>query len=892
MCVGTDQRRSSRHRTRGTAHPASPASEVGDPLEAILSTSSDGIAITRVEDGRVIEVNDALLRLGGWSRGEVIGRTIADLGVWARPAEFRSFTRLMKSGGAVSGREFTLRTRSGATRVARVSVRGVSFRDQVCLLAVIQDATEQRRAEDLLRASEERLRTLAASAPVGIFETDAAGNCRYVNERWCELAGMDPAAAMGSGWVAAIHPADRERVADRWYVAAQEGREFHLEYRFQRPDGLVTWLTGSATRVLDAAGKISGYIGTVTDITPAIEAQHHLAAEERFLDAVLEVAGSLVIVLDAKGSIVRFNRACERISGYAFAEVTGRPVWDVLVPAAERDEVRTIFLELRAGVFPGSHENHWVSRDGVQRLLAWSNTCLTDESGTVTHVIGTGIDITDQRRAADALRGIETVGRLLAKEGPTPAALDAVLRSLSEQMGYPHLAVYLHDASGLQLGGQLGYATLPEHLETGFGVVGRALRTGEPAFVPDVRADPDYHTGDPDVTSEIAVPLHADGRTLGVLNIESTEVSPLTESDLRLAQAVADRLSSALLLGREQQALADRARLFAALNEFARAANSILQSERLWPALIEAIGEVVPADIVALTTLDRATGRYLIRSVRGLSDSAVGAEVRPGEGAAGRAIASRTPVVLADLSRGEYAASIRELISADFLSTVAVPLIREGAVLGAITVARARSSRDFTELECEVLTLLGAQAALALANAHLLEEVSELAVRDALTGLYNRRHFDASLDLILARWRREREGRHLLAAIMFDLDHFGRFNKEHGHQAGDAVLRAFGGILKERFRSSDLVARFGGEEFVVIMEDCSAADAVTAAEEIRRGLEARVIAGPDGEQLRATVSAGCAALDPAEPTKEALLRAADVGLFMAKRGGRNRVVAT
>ena len=89
----------------------------------------------------------------------------------------------------------------------------------------------------------------------------------------------------------------------------------------------------------------------------------------------------------------------------------------------------------------------------------------------------------------------------------------------------------------------------------------------------------------------------------------------------------------------------------------------------------------------------------------------------------------------------------------------------------------------FSDLEREVLTLLGTQAALALANANLLAEVRALAIRDALTGLYNRRHFDAALEHILARWVRERDQRRPIAAIMFDLDHFGQFNNDHGHQA-------------------------------------------------------------------------------------------------------------
>jgi diguanylate cyclase (GGDEF)-like protein len=166
-------------------------------------------------------------------------------------------------------------------------------------------------------------------------------------------------------------------------------------------------------------------------------------------------------------------------------------------------------------------------------------------------------------------------------------------------------------------------------------------------------------------------------------------------------------------------------------------------------------------------------------------------------------------------------------------------------------------------------------AALALANAYLVEEVSALAIHDGLTGLYNRRHFDAALDLAIARFER-RGPTGSLAAIMFDLDHFGDFNKHHGHLASDALLRLFGGILRERLRSADIVARYGGEEFVAILDDCGLPEAARLADEVRRE--------------RATVSAGCAAIDPDDPTREALIGRADAALFMAKRAGRNRVV--
>ena len=269
----------------------------------------------------------------------------------------------------------------------------------------------------------------------------------------------------------------------------------------------------------------------------------------------------------------------------------------------------------------------------------------------------------------------------------------------------------------------------------------------------------------------------------------------------------------------------------------------------------------------------------------------IGKEITFSEGITGRAMSSRT-IVLDRLDRAAYAPGVRDLVTADSMAMAAVPLIRDGALLGAIVLGRiAESGPGFTPLECEAMSLLAAQTALALANAQFVEEVSELAVRDSLTGLYNRRHFDAALEHILRRYVRAKGARPPVAAIMFDLDHFGRFNKDYGHQAGDEVLRRFAGILLERFRSSDLVARYGGEEFVAILEGSTVDEAVVVAEDIRRTLAAARIPGFDKTELRATVSAGAAALDDADPTREALIRAADVGLFMAKRAGRNQIVA-
>jgi diguanylate cyclase (GGDEF)-like protein/PAS domain S-box-containing protein len=733
--------------------------------------------------------------------------------------------------------------------------------------------------------------TILDAVPAGIFEADADGQGRFVNRWFLEYTGLSAEEAAGTGWVEAIHPADRERVVAEWVAAVAAKREIAIEFRFLRPDGTTLWAAGQAGPVRAADGHVTGYIGTVTDVTAVVEERLEQREERRFTDAVLEIAGALFCVFDGDGRILRFNQACELVTGYSMDEVRGRPFYEFLVPEAEIPMVREDLARLRPGQLPVQNENHWITRDGRLRLIAWSDVCFFDDEGRATHLISTGIDITEERRGDEAMRGIEAVGTLLAKAGLTAESMAAVLGTLSDRMGYPYLSLFIQRGPRFELGAEIGYDGYADALDPTIGIIGRVLRSARSAFSQRDDADTDWQASNPDVASQIAVPLSVDGETVGVLSIESTPEMPLTTADLRLIETVAERLSVALVLEREQDALKERARLFAALNGFAQAAGAMVDEDLLAAALLDGIAGVVPNDASWLTLLDRDSSRHVIRAVRGddVDPLAIGRDAQSYGGPAARAI--RREMLIAERHVADSSKRAKSIPwEAKSGSMVAVPLIHDRVVLGTFVVGRVGPDAGFTELEREVLTLLGSQAALAAANARLLAEVHALAIRDPLSGLFNRRHFDATVEHILARWRRERGDAKPIAAIMFDLDHFGLLNNTYGHQTGDAVLREFSGILLTRFRSADLVARYGGEEFVVILEGSTLEDAARVAEEIRADLETRLVLGPDDQEVRVTVSAGCAQIDPSNPTREALIEKADNALFAAKRAGRNRVI--
>jgi len=124
-----------------------------------------------------------------------------------------------------------------------------------------------------------------------------------------------------------------------------------------------------------------------------------LRKERDFTSAVLSTAGALVNVLDREGRIVGFNRACEQLTGYSFEEVKGRRLMDLFLIPEEVESVKAVFAELESGRFPQENENYWVAKDGSRRLVMWSNTVLLGRDGSVEHVIATGIDITERKRA-------------------------------------------------------------------------------------------------------------------------------------------------------------------------------------------------------------------------------------------------------------------------------------------------------------------------------------------------------------------------------------------------------------------------------------------------------------------------------------------------------------
>ncbi len=499
---------------------------------------------------------------------------------------------------------------------------------------------------------------------------------------------------------------------------------------------------------------------------------------------------------------------------------------------------------------------------------------------------------TRDRRRAQQFGALEQLGSLLASEGPTREALDSVMGLLEGTFGYHYPSVYFLDGPTLRLGASHNYTTPILEVPADQGVIGRALRLREPILLRDAPNDPDFWSADPAIIDEIAIPLGANGEMFGILNVESDAARRLDEDDFATMLIIGDRIAAALALGRERQKLTERAALLDRLSTFEASLNSTLDPELIHQQVVKGASLVVPADMLVLVLRGGEPDEYRTIALEGGDDRVLGARIQPGEGITGRALASRALVVDDHLERANFPRSASKARIADVLAAMSAPLIHDAEVVGAMSWLREDTTRTFTPQEQEIATLLANRVALAIVNATLHQKAQEAAITDVLSGLHNRRHFDTAVahaDALRARLavadRRER------SAILFDLDHFGAINKRHGHQIGDQILRSFADVLGSRVRASDLVARYGGEEFVVILDGANRDEAVRLADEIRIAFRQASIDASDSGLPITTVSAGCASLDKTETSGSVLLERADVGLAMAKSGGRDQVVA-
>lgn len=224
----------------------------------------------------------------------------------------------------------------------------------------------------------------------------------------------------------------------------------------------------------------------------------------------------------------------------------------------------------------------------------------------------------------------------------------------------------------------------------------------------------------------------------------------------------------------------------------------------------------------------------------------------------------------------------------DLGSVALLPLVRQQQLIGCLNLGSRNPSRFQSGIGTQFLQHMAAVVAACIENARLHEEIKLVGLRDPLTGVNNRRFFDQRIEEEVSRAKRQQTP---LSCLFVDLDHFKRVNDQHGHQAGDQILKQVAGLLNDSLRSTDVLARYGGEEFVILLTDTDADAAAEIARRMREHIAALVFTVSHGRKVQITLSIGLATLtqNSALQTSKQLIQTADQAVYAAKVSGRNCV---
>ncbi len=480
---------------------------------------------------------------------------------------------------------------------------------------------------------------------------------------------------------------------------------------------------------------------------------------------------------------------------------------------------------------------------------------------------------------------LQDLSQILQSTQPMEVRLKRLVDNLTEAFGARFGHILLREDRGEKLRflavSGLELEDMPEFdLGPGSGIVGKVYESGEAMVISDVSGFDGYLIGHPDVRSEMAVPIRAEGEVIGVLNLESFRLNWFSDDDLRLAGIVAAHTGVALQHALAYESALNRMRELELLNRVMQVIERIDDFSELLQAIVTEIMTSLEVTVVGIILLeDNKVDMRLHATAGGSGKLPPDMKLQAGKGITGAAVLSGQIEYVPDVTRDDRYIPIDPRIR----SELAVPLSDHGVMIGVLNL-ESELPDAFSEEDRRVVEIVAAQISQLLSKALIYEELSTMAVTDGLTGLFNHHHCFVRLE---AEFKRAMRYSYPLSLIMMDIDNFKKFNDTHGHLKGDEVLRGIADIITKTMRETDVVARYGGEEFVAILPLCHESTAMEVAERLRIKVEKANLTG-DEDSVPITISLGiCTALQYAG-THEELIKRADDAMYHSKRTGRNR----
>jgi diguanylate cyclase (GGDEF)-like protein len=399
------------------------------------------------------------------------------------------------------------------------------------------------------------------------------------------------------------------------------------------------------------------------------------------------------------------------------------------------------------------------------------------------------------------------------------------------------------------------------------GIASWVAQSGQSALVNDVAHDPRFY-GAIDKASKfatqslLAVPLKRHGRVIGVLEVANRyDGLAFSESDIKTLEGLATQIGERI----DPSAAA--------------------QSAETLRGVLAEVAAAVPSEASSLLLYD-AEGRELVfRASRTLQPGLIdGLRLPCDKGIAGWVARHREAVCIADVTKDQrYFVGVEEQSHFVPRSMLCVPMLSKGSLLGVVQVINKIDGTAFTEDDLRIAQTLADHAAIAIENASLYRQAYTASITDDLTGLSNTRYFNQRLPEMLAA------GGPLSLAVL-DLDNFKAIVDSYGHLVGSRTISHLGRMIRHFVRPGDVAARFGGDEFVLVLPNTDIETALSIAETIRAAIEATSTLEGNGVDISTvTASVGVATCPDHATTAEGLFKAADQAMYAVKRGGKNAV---
>ena len=373
------------------------------------------------------------------------------------------------------------------------------------------------------------------------------------------------------------------------------------------------------------------------------------------------------------------------------------------------------------------------------------------------------------------------------------------------------------------------------------------------------------------------VPIFSHGKAIGVMAaLHYDEEDVYSERDLQVMQTAAGQVSvafeNARMFAEEQR----RGRYLTFLNSVSKAAISSQSAEEMLPGIVSEIQKNFQFDHIGLGMFDYTTKEIEIKAEAGSTSQTLGKRIPLGVGILGRVARSNE----LNLVQGEGEQRLLGLLP-DARSVLCIPIHYAETLLGILNV-ESKLENAFGKNDVMILRTLADLLAAALHNAFVFQKMQQQSITDGLTGIKTRRFF---LESVHAEWRRASRTGRSFSVVMIDLDNFKNINDSFGHLEGDLVLSRIGRILEQKSRQSNIVARYGGDEFVIFMPETSVEQAQILSERLRLW----IATDPMMNERQVTASFGVATYPLHGSSVEDIIRVADSGMYVSKHAGGNKV---